>query len=635
MPEIAERTKIKTNGYGSILSYLKIHGEIIAAAVSGILILIAWIVSGHISHALWITLLIAAFLIGGFAKAKEGITETYQTKKLNVELLMIIAAIGAASIGYWAEGAILIFIFSLSGALESYTENKNKNELQSLMKLQPETATLLNGEVVNINQLKPGNYIAVKSGERIPADGIISKGDTTVDESALSGESIPITKTVSDDVFAGTVNLGGSLQIEINTLPTETMFQKIIGLVQNAHEERSPSQQFIEKFEGMYVNIVLITVAVMMFLPHFLFGWTWTDTIYRAMILLVVASPCALVASIMPATLSAISNGARQGILFKGGVYVEALAKLDAIAFDKTGTLTKGEPEVIDYYIAPGQDIEYVANIIYAVESESIHPLALAMQKWAAPKRGEQSNVAVTVEHHNGKGLSAQADDITWMIGNADMAGKQDAEQLLDAFNAQEKATTNIFVKKDTRVIAAFLLKDTLRQDAVEAIRNLQSLGLRTVMLTGDNQATAENIAKEAGIDEFHANCLPEDKVNYLKRLRQQDRQAAMIGDGVNDAPALATANIGVAMGAGSDIALDTANVVLMKNNLAKMVHAIRVSKKMNAIVKQNIIFSLAVIGILIASNFLQIINMPLGVVGHEGSTILVILNGLRVLRAS
>ncbi|MFD1416102.1 heavy metal translocating P-type ATPase [Oceanobacillus jeddahense] len=623
----------QTNWYDSFLSYLKIHGEIIAAAISGILILLAWILSGYISHALWITLLIAAFLIGGFAKAKEGITETYQTKKLNVELLMIIAAVGAASIGYWAEGAILIFIFSLSGALESYTENKNKNELQSLIKLQPETATLLNGEVVNIHQLKPGNHIAVKSGERIPADGVIVKGDTTVDESALSGESIPVMKTISDKVYAGTVNLGSSLQIEINTLPTETMFQKIIGLVQNAHEERSPSQQFIEKFEGVYVNVVLITVAVMMFLPHFLFGWPWTDTIYRAMILLVVASPCALVASIMPATLSAISNGARQGILFKGGVYVEALAKLDTIAFDKTGTLTKGEPEVIDYYIAPDQDIEYVANIIYAAESESIHPLALAMQKWAAPKRGEQPDVAATVDHHNGRGLSAQAGDMTWMIGNAEMVGKQDAEQILEAMNTQEKATTNIFVKKGKTVIAVFLLKDTLRLDAVEAIRNLQSFGLQTVMLTGDNQGTAENIAKEAGIDEFHANCLPEDKVDYLKELRDQGRQTAMIGDGVNDAPALATANIGVAMGAGSDIALDTANVVLIKNNLGKMVHAIRVSKKMNTIVKQNIIFSLAVIGILIASNFLQVINMPLGVIGHEGSTILVILNGLRVLK--
>ncbi|MDM8101674.1 MULTISPECIES: heavy metal translocating P-type ATPase [Oceanobacillus] len=622
-----------TNSSGTFLLYLKIHGEIIAAAISGILILTAWILSGHISHALWITLLIAAFLIGGFAKAKEGITETYKTKKLNVELLMIIAAIGAASIGYWAEGAILIFIFSLSGALESYTENKNKNELKSLMKLQPESATLLNGEIISISELKPGDCITVKSGERIPADGIIVKGDTTVDESALSGESIPITKTVSDEAYAGTVNLGSSLQIEINTLPTETMFQKIIELVQDAHEERSPSQQFIEKFEGVYVNVVLVTVAVMMFLPHFLFGWSWTDTIYRAMILLVVASPCALVASIMPATLSAISNGARQGILFKGGVYVEALAKLDAVAFDKTGTLTKGEPAVVDYFIKQGENSESLANVIYTMESESIHPLAQAMKQWASVSRGGLRELSAAVKHHNGKGLSAELDGVSWWIGNAELVGKQDADQFLQVFTPQEQATTNIFVRKDAEIIAVFLLKDTLRQDAVEAIQELNKLGLRTIMLTGDNQATAASIAQEAGITEFHANCLPEDKVNYLKQLRAHNQQTAMIGDGVNDAPALATANIGVAMGAGSDIALETANVVLMKNNLAKMVNAIRISKKMNAIVKQNIIFSLAIIAILIASNFLQIINMPLGVIGHEGSTILVILNGLRMLK--
>lgn len=616
-----------------VASFFKIHGEIIAAAISGILILIAWILSNHINHALWIGLLIAAFLIGGFAKAKEGITETIKTKQLNVELLMIIAAIGAASIGYWAEGAILIFIFSLSGALESYTENKNKNELQSLMKLQPETATLLDGKVIYIEQLQPGDQIAVKAGERIPADGLIIKGETTIDESALSGESVPISKRIGAEVFAGTVNLNGSLHIEINTLPNETMFQKIIKLVQNAHEERSPSQQFIERFEGLYVKIVLITVAVMMFLPHYLFGWSWTDTIYRAMILLVVASPCALVASIMPATLSAISSGARQGILFKGGVYVEALAKLNVIALDKTGTLTKGEPAVVDSFIVPKQNLEELADIIYTIENESIHPLALAMKNWAEAQAGERLGLATTVQHHNGRGLAAEINGVHWLIGNAEMVGKQAANEFFKTHYTVEQATTNIFVKKDTEIIAVFLLKDTLRQEAVEAIHELHQLGLRTMMLTGDNEATAKSIAQDAGITEFHANCLPEDKVNHLKQLRQESQQTAMVGDGVNDAPALATANIGVAMGAGSDIALETANIVLMKNNLAKMVNAIRISKKMNAIIKQNIIFSLAVIGILIASNFLQIINMPLGVIGHEGSTILVILNGLRMLK--
>lgn len=298
------------------------------------------------------------------------------------------------------------------------------------------------------------------------------------------------------------------------------------------------------------------------------------------MILLVVASPCALVASIMPATLSAISNGARQGILFKGGVYVEALAKLDAVAFDKTGTLTKGEPAVVDYFIKQGENSESLANVIYTMESESIHPLAQAMKQWASVSRGGLRELSAAVKHHNGKGLSAELDGVSWWIGNAELVGKQDADQFLQVFTPQEQATTNIFVRKDAEIIAVFLLKDTLRQDAVEAIQELNKLGLRTIMLTGDNQATAASIAQEAGITEFHANCLPEDKVNYLKQLRAHNQQTAMIGDGVNDAPALATANIGVAMGAGSDIALETANVVLMKNNLAKMVNAIRISKK-------------------------------------------------------
>ncbi|GAE94406.1 lead, cadmium, zinc and mercury transporting ATPase [Gracilibacillus boraciitolerans JCM 21714] len=325
-----------------------------------------------------------AFIIGGFAKAKEGITETITKKKLNVELLMIIAAIGAASIGYWTEGAILIFIFALSGALETYTENKSERELESLMNLQPEHATLTSNREIKVKDLQIGDQIIIKAGERIPADGVIFKGETSIDESALSGEAIPVSKTIKENVFAGTVNLNGTLYIEINTLPNETLFQKIIQLVQHAQSEKSPSQQFIERFESMYVKMVLISVGVMMFLPpHFLFSWSWTDTIYRAMILLVVASPCALVASIMPATLSAISNGARNGVLFKGGIHVEGLANIDIIAFDKTGTLTQGKPVVTDAFFAPVYSKQMIASVVYAIENESNHPLAQAMTTWA------------------------------------------------------------------------------------------------------------------------------------------------------------------------------------------------------------------------------------------------------------
>ncbi|WP_082631213.1 heavy metal translocating P-type ATPase [Gracilibacillus massiliensis] len=618
-----------------ILSFLRKHSELIAALFSGLLILSAWLLHDSLSTRSWTILLLSAFVIGGYAKAKEGITETISKKKLNVELLMIMAAIGAASIGYWTEGAILIFIFALSGALETYTENKSEKELESLMNLQPETATLVSKKEVNVTELKIGDHIIIKAGERIPADGVIIKGETSIDESALSGEAIPVTKKIEDDVFAGTVNINGTLFVEIHTLTDQTLFQKIIQLVQHAQSERSPSQQFIERFENTYVKVVLISVGFMMFLPYFLFGWSWTDTIYRAMILLVVASPCALVAAIMPATLSAISNSARNGVLFKGGIYVEGLSTIDTIVFDKTGTLTKGEPIVTDSFIDPTYTYQYLANVIYRIENESNHPLAQAMTSWASDHKKDTTITVEEVKHDNGKGLRGRIDNEDWLIGNKAMVGDRQADEFINAqgVNMDEHGEkTMVFVKKAEKVVAVFFLKDTLRKDSIEAIEALNKMGIKTVMLTGDNESTAAAIAKEANIDEFYANCLPEDKVKYLKQLSENNKKVAMIGDGINDAPALATANLGIAMGAGSDIALETADIVLIKNKLSKIVKAVRLSKKMNRVIKQNIVFSIAVILTLIASNFLQLIDMPLGVIGHEGSTILVILNGLRLL---
>lgn len=338
------------------------HAELIAALFSGLLILVNWAISDNIPPALSVILYLTAFVIGGYAKAKEGIQETIANKELNVEMLMIFAAIGSASIGYWTEGAILIFIFALSGALETYTMNKSNKEISSLMDLQPEQALrVTNGyeKVVPVSDLQLDDIILVRAGERIPADGVIVKGATAIDESAITGESVPINKLNSNEVFAGTVALDGSISVKITKRANETLFQKIIQMVQSAQEEKSPSQLFIERFEGTYVKVVLATVAVMMFLPYSLFGWSFSESIYRAMILLVVASPCALVASIMPATLSAISNSAKNGVLFKGGVHVENLSHVKAIAFDKTGTLTNGTPEVTDAYVDTGLAKEY------------------------------------------------------------------------------------------------------------------------------------------------------------------------------------------------------------------------------------------------------------------------------------
>jgi Zn2+/Cd2+-exporting ATPase len=617
---------------------VKVNGELIAAIVCGIFILLGWLYNRSDAENISIILYILAFVIGGFAKAKEGITSTIENKQLNVEMLMILAAIGSAIIGYWTEGAILILIFSLSGALETYTMNKSHKEISSLMELQPEEALrVTNGieEHVHISELTIGDLILIKPGERIPSDGKIVKGLTTIDEAAITGEAIPVSKSNQDDVFAGTVNLNGSITVEITKPTNETLFQKIIELVQSAQSEKSPSQLFIERFEGNYVKIVLAVVAVMMFLPHFLLGWSWTETFYRAMVLLVVASPCALVASIMPATLSAISNGARHGILFKGGVHLENLSHIQAIAFDKTGTLTKGQPEVTDLIVQEGLIAEEVLLIAASIESHSNHPLAGAIVKYAKKELERDLLHPESIEDVVGWGVKAIIRDEEWKIGKAGFVGKEKVEQFADgmAKTLASEGKTVVFVKKGEQLVALIALKDIVREETKLAIDELKAKGIYTIMLTGDSTKTAQAISAESHVDEYIAECLPENKVEHLNRLKEKYGNVAMVGDGINDAPALATANVGIAMGGGTDVALETADVVLMKNDLPRISEAIALSQRMNKIVKQNVIFSITIIAILISSNFLQVLDLPLGVIGHEGSTILVILNSLRLLK--
>lgn len=613
------------------------HMELIAAIVSGILILATWALTPYIPHSLWIMLHLIAFTIGGYAKAKEGITETIANKTLNVEMLMILAAIGSAAIGYWTEGAILIFIFALSGALETYTMNKSNKEIASLMNMQPEEALLINDgnrKVVPVAHLNIHDTILVRAGERIPADGMIVKGSTAIDESAITGESIPVNKYNNGDVYAGTVALDGSITVKITKPINETLFQKIIQLVQAAKDEKSPSQLFIERFESSYVKIVLVAVTVMIFLPHFLFNWTWADSIYRAMILLVVASPCALVASIMPATLSAISNSAKNGVLFKGGMHIENLSHIKAIAFDKTGTLTNGKPIVTDAYFSKEHHRHDILAVASAIESESTHPLAQAITTYS--EGVDHSNIDITsMKHVSGSGVQAVINNELWKIGKTEFVEQASSDRFYNgvAKTLATQGKTIVFVKKQSEIVALFALKDTIRKETKQAIGKLNRRGIQTIMLTGDNDITAKAIANEAGIGEYIANCLPEEKVNQIKQLKETYKNVAMVGDGINDAPALASSNLGIAMGEGTDVALETADVVLMKNDLLKITDAARLSTRMNKIVKQNIIFSLSIIVMLILTNFLQILDLPLGVIGHEGSTILVILNGLRLLK--
>ncbi|WP_077622789.1 heavy metal translocating P-type ATPase [Sediminibacillus massiliensis] len=619
------------------MEQVKKHGELIAALSSGMLVLAAWSLEGRLNETMFVLFHLAAFIIGGYAKGKEGITATIEERKLNVEMLMILAAAGSALIGYWTEGAVLIFIFALSGALETYTLNKSQKEISSLMDLQPETALKITGGrevVVPVDRLHIGDLVKIKAGERVPADGTIVEGKTNIDESTITGESLPVPKQVDAEVFAGTVNQNGAILIAVTKKSGETLFQKIIDLVHTAQSEKSPSQLFIEKFEGSYVNVVLAIVASMMIFPPLLLGWPWQETVYRAMILLVVASPCALVASIMPATLSAISNSARKGVLFKGGIHLENLSQVKAVAFDKTGTLTNGTPVVTDVHLRDQNEEDTILSAIQAIEKQSNHPLAKAIVHYTE-KQDIAMKEALNVNEISGKGITAHVDGRLWKVGKDFLPEPaQEYERWNTISNKLAEEGKTIVTILDEQGVAGLIgLKDTIRQETKQAIASLKKQGICTVMLTGDNEITAKAIAGEAGIDHYVANCMPDQKVKEMKQLKQRFGSVGMVGDGINDAPALAAADIGVAMGGGTDVALETADVVLMKNDLPRIAKAMDLSKRMNKVVKQNIVFSIAVILLLITGNFTQFLDLPLGVIGHEGSTILVILNGLRLLR--
>ncbi|WP_163858485.1 heavy metal translocating P-type ATPase [Paenibacillus elgii] len=623
---------------GNIASILSRYGEAIAALASGVLIAAAW-VAGHSSPTFSIWLYCFAFLIGGFVKAKEGWLTLVREKDLDVNLLMIVAAIGAASIGYWTEGAVLIFIFSLSGALETFTMEKSSRDISSLMDLKPETAIVwVEGaeKRVPVEQLQIGDLVLVKPGERLPADGIVQEGSSAVNQASITGESIPVDKAAGDEVFAGTLNGQGALFVQVTKSGESTLFSKIIRLVQEAQSEMPKSQRFIERFERIYARAIILVTLLLIALPPLLFGWSWNDTLYRAMVFLVVASPCALVASIMPAMLSAISNSARKGLLFKGGAHLERVSHIRAIAFDKTGTLTYGKPSVTDFLTYQAWSEEELLQIAASIESLSTHPIAKAI----VDKAGELS---LELERPSdfqalaGWGVQAGLAGEFWKIGKPGFFEESgiDEQILSDVRKLEQEGKTVVLIQNAAGIAGMIALQDAIRPQAREMIAKLKELGVQVVMLTGDQRLTAEAIAREAGIDQVYAGLLPEDKLNIVKTLKEKYTHVAMVGDGINDAPALAAASVGIAMGAaGSDAALETADLVLMNDDLDKIKEAIVLGRRTTRIIKQNIAFAVTVIAFLIAANFFKGIPLPLGVVGHEGSTILVILNGLRLLRS-
>ncbi|WP_412761545.1 heavy metal translocating P-type ATPase [Paenibacillus chibensis] len=614
--------------------------EMQAAALSGVLMLGGWAAS-YASITVSVILYILSYAAGGWLKAKEGMETLIKERELDVNLLMIAAALGAASIGYWNEGAMLIFIFALSGALESYTMERSKKDISALMALKPELALRIEDgqmSLVSIDELKVRDLILVKPGELIPSDGIIQKGYSAVNQSSITGESVPVDKSQGDEVFAGTLNGEGVLYIEVTQTSDETVFAKIIRLVEEAESEVPQSERFMKRFEAIYARIVVAVTMVIIFAVPFVLGWTFGASFYKAMVFLVVASPCALVASIMPALLSAISNRARRGILFKGGAHMENMALTSVVAFDKTGTLTAGEPQVTDLIAADGYDRYDLLAVIASVEHLSEHPLAKAIVRKALDE-GLQLLPAEDVTSVTGWGMEGVVQAKRWRIGKTDMLDRMEDLEASAYWKQQrsllgaEGKTVSVILEGE-RVAGLIALQDVVRPQAAAAVRKLQSIGVKVAMLTGDRSETAQVIGKQIGVDLIYSDLLPEEKVLYVKKLREEHGHVVMVGDGVNDAPALATATVGMGMGmSGSGTALEVADVVLMNDNIEEIAGTIQLARRARRIVKQNMVFAITVIVLLMTSNFLTGIALPFGVVGHEGSTILVILNALRLLR--
>lgn len=634
------------------------NAEVVAALGSGLLMLVAWLTSQW-SEPLSVVLYVISYAVGGWVKAKEGVETLLKERDLDVNLLMIAAAMGAAAIGYWNEGAMLIFIFALSGALESYTMERSRKDISSLMELQPETALRIEkGEMVSvsINKLEIGDLILVKPGELIPADGKIYRGSSSVNQASITGESVPVDKSVGDEVFTGTLNGEGVLYIEVTQSAESTLFAKIIKLVEEAENEVPESQRFIKRFESIYARVVVIATVALIVLATPVLGWDWDTTFYKAMVFLVVASPCALVSSIMPAMLSSISNRARKGVLFKGGAHIENMARTAVVAFDKTGTLTLGTPVVTDFIAGEGWDRHELLGISASIERMSKHPLALAIVQ-SAEKEGAELQQVENGQSITGWGMQAEVEGIIWKIGKSDVLDHPTIDQHSGAVSAQkelsaleenrqhwlsirnmlesEGKTVSVILKGDL-IAGMIALQDAVRPQAAMAVKRLQQLGIKVAMLTGDRKATADVIAKQSGVDMVFSDLLPEDKVTHIKELRARYGHVVMVGDGVNDAPALATATVGIGMGvSGSGTVLEVADAVLMNDNIDEIAGTVKVARRVQRIVKQNMIFAITVILTLIAANFIQGVALPLGVIGHEGSTILVILNGLRLLRTN
>lgn len=567
-------------------------------------------------------------------------------RSLDMNVLMSVAVVGAAAIGEWSEGAAVVFLFALSELLESFSVARARRAIQSLMKLAPETAWLKDGDAfreVPVEQVKVGDRITVKSAARVPLDGEVVAGGSTVNQAPITGESMPVEKQPGDTVFAGTINGEGSLEVRVAKVYSDTTLARIIHLVEEAQSQKAPSQQFVNTFARYYTPAVFVLALAVWLVPPLVLGGEWAVWTYRALVLLVIACPCALVISTPVSVVSGLTAMARRGVLIKGGAFLEAVGKLRALAVDKTGTITEGRPRVTQIIPFNSKSESEILRVAAAIDVHSDHPMAQAVVAHAREQRIEFPR-SENYQARNGRGAEGELEGHHYFVGNHrfahELAVCSDAlEARLAEIEAQAQSVVVVGHKPHAdckgEVLGVLAVGDSVRPEAVEAIRALHAAGVRkVVMLSGDNQKTASAIARQVGIDEAHGDLLPEQKIERVRALKEEHQHVGMIGDGVNDAPAMAAASVGIAMGAaGTDTAIETADMALMQDDLGKVAEAIRLGRRTVRIIQANITFALVVKAVFLALALSGHTSLWLAILADTGATLVVIANALRLLK--
>ncbi|WP_180964789.1 heavy metal translocating P-type ATPase [Brevibacterium luteolum] len=609
----------------------------VTLAVAAVLLVAGLVVEWTIhSEPVALALFWGAILIGGVYPLRSAI-RAVRHKRLTITVLLVVAAIGAIALGVIEEAAMLVVIFSLGEAMEAYATDKARGSISALMELAPPTANRLNDDgatkTVAVEELHPGDVVLVRPGERLPTDGAVIDGASWVDASPVTGESVPVEATAGTEVFGGSLNGNGVLRIEVTKEYYDTVLARVIEQVEEAQANRSGAERFADKFGAVYTPAMFaLAIAVALVLP--LLGFEWREAIYRALVVLVVSCSCALIISVPVSVVTAIARGARDGILIKGGIYLERLADIKAVAFDKTGTLTRGRPTLAQVTPLDGISEDEALTLAAAVETGSEHPIATAIVA-GARDRGLTIPAVQDARALPGAGMEATLDGRTLHIGRPTDEDRTDGTAGPALAHAEAEGCTAVVLRDDTRPLAVVAVADQLRPDAESTLTELRDLGVeRVLMLTGDNATVARSTAQALGLDDYRAELLPEDKSAAIRELREKHGVIAMVGDGVNDAPALANADLAIAMGAAStDVALETADVALMADELDRLPAAIRLSRRARNNIKINIALSLTVVAILIVAALAGWMSLTTGLLLNEGSAALIILNGLRMLR--